>query len=354
MSPESHRRKFMKVATLSMKLGQFGQALKCLDAVNDYPGMLYLCLLTKSTTATQHLLSRLKKESSQQFESLIRLVQMQLATMTGNKRVSVGNRERADSTGSNASAMDYGTPPDVQSMTDSFSDLPGHEIGSLPGSSSRPSWSPPVAPRNVPQSAPPARTPPPPPLVVNLDETGSMVGSYDDDDDVPPPPPPEDDFEESSGSAKSTSSILESPVFEPSPLVQQSSQEMLLKMATKPPRIVTGPATTSSHSKKHSDTVQDLVLVSDRQKAHWRLELETRVSCEMKTLPLQRGSGNHVIGPLLINRLLSDWFARQVSFFHMYVIIKQSVLSCSCCDILSNSYLFFVVVVVKPCGPSQR
>lgn len=37
----------------------------------------------------------------------------------------------------------------------------------------------------------------------------------------------------------------------------------------------------------------------------------------MKTLPLQTGTGNLIIGPLLTNKLLQDWFPRQIPYFEI-------------------------------------
>jgi hypothetical protein len=312
MSPESHRRRYNKVATFSMRLGQFGLAMKCFDAISDYPSMLYLCLLTKSASATQHLLNRLKKESSQAFESLRGLVQMQLTSMTDHRRTSGSVRERADSTGSNASTIDIGTPPDPHSIDDSYtSEFSVATAVAAPSSGS---------PANIAVTAspaPPAPTPPPAPIVVNLDDA-SAAGSLEEDYLPPPPPPPAYDLE-SSGSATSTASYLESPIFEASPLGNQGHEGLKHSTGNIIGRAAKAAAAVAER-KRLTDQIQDLNIISERQKATWRLELETRVACEMRTLPLVRGSGNHVIGPLLINRLLSDWFARQISFFQMFVV----------------------------------
>jgi hypothetical protein len=49
----------------------------------------------------------------------------------------------------------------------------------------------------------------------------------------------------------------------------------------------------------------------------WKVENHAQVQCEMRTLLLEGGSGNLVVGPLLLNTLLGDWFTRQVPYFEL-------------------------------------
>lgn len=47
---------------------------------------------------------------------------------------------------------------------------------------------------------------------------------------------------------------------------------------------------------------------------------------EMRTLPLEMGSGNVIIGPLLTNRIIRDWFPRQIQYFEIpYLLNKGSI-----------------------------
>lgn len=54
----------------------------------------------------------------------------------------------------------------------------------------------------------------------------------------------------------------------------------------------------------------------------WKVENHTQVQCEMRTLPIEGGSGNLVVGPLLLNTLLGDWFTRQVPYFELPGVLQ--------------------------------
>lgn len=54
----------------------------------------------------------------------------------------------------------------------------------------------------------------------------------------------------------------------------------------------------------------------------WHVDTQTQVQCEMRTLPLEGGSGNLVVGPLLLNTLLGDWFTRRVPYFELPGVLQ--------------------------------
>ena len=49
----------------------------------------------------------------------------------------------------------------------------------------------------------------------------------------------------------------------------------------------------------------------------WKVENHVQVPCEMRTVQIEGGSGNLLVGPLLLNTLLGDWFTRQVPYFEL-------------------------------------
>lgn len=59
----------------------------------------------------------------------------------------------------------------------------------------------------------------------------------------------------------------------------------------------------------------------------------------MKTLPLQTGTGNLIIGPLLTNKLLQDWFPRQIPYFEIPRSLSPEVKSSKLKSSSKDSYL---------------
>lgn len=351
------KRKYKKLAALSMELGQFDLARKCYEVSGDGPSLIYLATLTDNKHVLERLLSRFKRDSAAAGanEHVVRFLQQRLSVL--GRSLSGQGISGNPSPGSGA----VSSPPSMSPLTDSIlsSPTPSLQLASVLASSSPPGPSTP--------SEEHPRSPSDPTI---LSSTWG-VSYLSLDDDVPPPPPPplpedEDEKPKPAEAAPSTSdpgshvlpasptsdsmtSIPDDDIFSDSPFTD--IQELAISPAETP--VAQSPLATAVTSEKsaapesssgrraiprtssvvaadtndlvkmirgstsESHLLHDSNFISSDEHQKWKMELDARVSCEMRTLPLQRGSGDHVVGPLLISHLLADWFSRQVPFFQL-------------------------------------
>lgn len=107
----------------------------------------------------------------------------------------------------------------------------------------------------------------------------------------------------SGGSSKLTAAASESQKL----LAARQHTPMLTKLSAK-----------NFHYTPH-ELLQNMSHVTNKR---WNVENHTQVQCEMRTLPIEGGSGNLVVGPLLLNTLLGDWFTRQVPYFELPGVLQ--------------------------------
>eukprot|EP01122_Echinamoeba_exundans_P003665 TRINITY_DN13743_c0_g1_i1.p1 TRINITY_DN13743_c0_g1~~TRINITY_DN13743_c0_g1_i1.p1 ORF type:complete len:1530 (-),score=320.26 TRINITY_DN13743_c0_g1_i1:14-4114(-) len=345
--PQRLKRKYKKLAALSMQLGQFDLARKCYEMAGDGPSLIYLASLTDNKNVLERLLSRFKRDSAAAGanEHVVRFLQ---------QRLSILGRSLSGQAISNTSVSATASPTSMSPVSDSVlgsqSPTPSLQLASVLASSS------PDPPAAV------ARSPSDPAILA-----GTWGVSYLDDEEAPPPPPPEEAEEGSSpkpdapetgapaiGASSPPSDSLamsgDEDIFNDSPFTDitdlsppsetpQASSPLSAAAANEnKSSTVSGDSTSRRMVPRSSSVVasdpNDLLkmirgstaeshlltdgnYISTDEYQKWKMELDARVSCEMRTLPLQRGSGDHVVGPLLITHLLADWFSRQVPYFQL-------------------------------------